>query len=68
MINKPHSSSSSRVSPDMEQMDAVLCSCGIRLSQLQLRQLWAYHSLLRERNADLNLTRVHNFRNMVTKL
>ena len=49
-------------------MDAVLCSCGIRLSQLQLRQLWAYHSLLRERNADLNLTRVHNFNNMVTKL
>jgi 16S rRNA (guanine527-N7)-methyltransferase len=52
----------------MEQMNAVLRSCDIRLSQLQLRQLWAYHSLLREGNADLNLTRVHNFTNMVTKL
>ena len=63
-----HSPSTRRGSPDMEQMDAVSRSCGIRLSPLQLRQLWAYHSLLRERNADLNLTRVHNFTNMVTKL
>jgi 16S rRNA (guanine527-N7)-methyltransferase len=63
-----HLPSSSRTSPDMEEMDAVLSSCGIRLSPRQLRQLWAYHSLLRERNADLNLTRVHNFSNMVTKL
>jgi 16S rRNA (guanine527-N7)-methyltransferase len=65
--NQP-SSSSRRIPPDMVQMDAVLRSCGIYLSQLQLRQLWAYHSLLRERNADLNLTRVHNFANMVLKL
>lgn len=49
-------------------MDAVLRSCGIHLSQIQLRQLWGYHSLLRERNADLNLTRVRNFTNMVLKL
>ena len=62
------SPSSSRGAPDMEQMGAVFRSCGMRLSPLQLRQLWAYHSLLRERNADLNLTRVHNFTNMVTKL
>ena len=62
------SPSSSRGAPDMEQMGAVFRSCGMRLSPLQLRQLWAYHSLLRERNADLNLTRVHNFTNMMTKL
>jgi len=62
------SPSSRRGAPDMAQMDAVFRSCGILLSQLQLRQLWAYHSLLRERNVDLNLTRVHNFTNMVTKL
>jgi 16S rRNA (guanine527-N7)-methyltransferase len=59
---------SGRVPPDMGQMDAVLRSCGIDLSRVQLRQLWAYHSLLREGNADLNLTRVRNFSNMVTKL
>ena len=62
------SPSSRRGAPDMAQMDAVFRSCGILLSQPQLRQLWAYHSLLRERNVDLNLTRVHNFTNMVTKL
>ncbi|MCU0605767.1 MAG: class I SAM-dependent methyltransferase [Desulfobacterales bacterium] len=49
-------------------MDAVLQACGIRLSPAQLRQLWAYHTLLREGNADLNLTRVRNFDNMVLKL
>jgi 16S rRNA (guanine(527)-N(7))-methyltransferase RsmG len=54
--------------PDMARMDAVLRSCGIHLSALQLQQLWAYHSLLRERNPDLNLTRVRNFTNMVIKL
>ena len=52
----------------MERLDAVLRSCGLRLSELQLRQLWAYHSLLREGNPDLNLTRVRNFTNMVLKL
>jgi 16S rRNA (guanine527-N7)-methyltransferase len=65
---KPTSPSSIRAAPDMEQMDAVLQSCGIRLSRLQLRQLWAYHTLLREGNAELNLTRVRNFANMVLKL
>jgi 16S rRNA (guanine(527)-N(7))-methyltransferase RsmG len=52
----------------MAQMDAVLCSCGIRLSERQLDQLWSYHRLLRESNPDLNLTRVRGFDNMVLKL
>jgi len=68
MLKKQPSSSLLRSSPDMTQMDAVLRSCGIGLSRVQLHQLWAYHSLLRERNADLNLTRVRNFTNMVLKL
>ncbi len=49
-------------------MAAILSSCGLNLTQTQLGQLWTYHSLLRERNPDLNLTRVHNFANMVLKL
>jgi 16S rRNA (guanine527-N7)-methyltransferase len=49
-------------------MDAIFRSCGIRLSPRQLKQFWAYHSLLRERNAELNLTRIHNFTQMVLKL
>jgi len=52
----------------MAKMEAVFRSCGIHLAPLQLRQFWAYHSLLRERNAELNLTRVHNFTNMLLKL
>lgn len=68
VIKKQPPSSPRRVLPDMAQMDAVLRSCGIHLSQVQLRQLWGYHSLLRERNADLNLTRIHHFTNMVLKL
>ena len=33
-----------------------------------MRQLWVYHQLLRQHNPELNLTRVHNFTNMVLKL
>jgi 16S rRNA (guanine527-N7)-methyltransferase len=68
MFEKKPLSSSRRTLPDAAQMDAVLRSCGIHLSRIQINQLWAYHSLLRERNADLNLTRIHNFDNMVLKL
>lgn len=49
-------------------MDAILRSCNITLSQKQLDQLWAYHGLLRRSNQALNLTRIHNFDNMVIKL
>lgn len=49
-------------------MDAILRDCGIALSRHQLGQLWAYHNLLRQSNPELNLTRIHNFRNMVEKL
>jgi 16S rRNA (guanine(527)-N(7))-methyltransferase RsmG len=49
-------------------MDALLQSCGINLAPSQLRQLWAYHQLLRQHDAELNLTRIRNFENMVVKL
>jgi 16S rRNA (guanine527-N7)-methyltransferase len=52
----------------MEAMGKILGACGLDLSEAGLRQLWTYHSLLRERNPDLNLTRIHNFANMVLKL
>jgi len=35
---------------------------------MQKRQFWVYHNLLRRHNALLNLTRIHNFDNMVLKL
>lgn len=57
-----------RPEADPERMDAILRACGIRLSPVQLGQLWAYHGRLREGNAELNLTRVRNFESMVIKL
>ena len=38
-----------------------------RLTAAQYDQLWAYHRMLRAANAELNLTRIHNFENMVLK-
>jgi 16S rRNA (guanine527-N7)-methyltransferase len=67
-FEKRRSSSAPVAEPSADQMDAIFRSCGISLSKVQLRQLWAYHSLLRERNPDLNLTRIRNFDNMVLKL
>lgn len=43
-------------------------SADIHLPQEGLEQLWKYHQLLRRYNPELNLTRIHNFANMVMKL
>jgi 16S rRNA (guanine527-N7)-methyltransferase len=48
-------------------LGAILTRCGIALDAAQRAQLWRYHQLLRSANADLNLTRIHNFENMVLK-
>ncbi len=49
-------------------MGEILRGCGIRLPEPALDLLWAYHSLIREHNPELNLTRVRNFRRMVLLL
>ena len=49
-------------------MAALIEGAGIFLSDVQLHQLWSYHKLLRRCNPELNLTRIHNFNNMVMKL
>ena len=53
--------------PGRDLLEAILNRSGIRLRPEQLDQLWAYHGMLRAANADLNLTRIHNFENMVQK-
>ncbi len=55
------------VRPGPEALDAILKRCGIVLDRAQLETLWRYHRMLREANARLNLTRIHNFENMVLK-
>ena len=57
-----------RRAPSPGGMAALLERCGIVLSSAQIEQLWTYHQLLRQYNTELNLTRIHNFDNMVIKL
>jgi len=54
--------------PGPDGMEALLNACGINLAPSQLKQLWAYHQLLRQHDVKLNLTRIRNFENMVVKL
>ena len=50
-----------------DSLIAIVKECGLSLSSTQFDQLWAYHGLLRAANPDLNMTRIHNFENMVLK-
>lgn len=53
--------------PSRSSLETILRRCGIDLAPDQHDALWAYHGLLREANAELNLTRIHQFENMVLK-
>ena len=53
--------------PSRSSLQAILERCGLSLNPAQYDQLWAYHGLLRSANAERNLTRIHNFENMVLK-
>jgi 16S rRNA (guanine(527)-N(7))-methyltransferase RsmG len=53
--------------PGRHSLPEIVERCGLSLSATQYDQLWAYHTLLRAANAELNLTRIHNFENMVLK-
>lgn len=54
--------------PSPRLLAAILEESGIRPTAAQLKQLWTYHQWLRKHNEELNLTRIHNFENMVRKL
>jgi 16S rRNA (guanine527-N7)-methyltransferase len=53
--------------PGLKAIEGILKRCGILLDGAQLGLLWRYHQMLRAANAQLNLTRIHNFENMVLK-
>jgi len=53
--------------PSLELMKRLLDRSGIRLSAPQLGLLWRYHSLIRKRNQDRELTRIIEFRSVVEK-
>jgi 16S rRNA (guanine(527)-N(7))-methyltransferase RsmG len=55
------------MTPGRTSLETIISGCGIALDRSQLDQLWGYHRMLRSANAELNLTRIHNFENMVLK-
>ena len=55
------------MTPGRTSLEAIISGCGIALDGAQLDRLWGYHRMLRSANAELNLTRIHNFENMVLK-
>jgi 16S rRNA (guanine(527)-N(7))-methyltransferase RsmG len=55
------------MSPGPQSLATILMRCGIVLDEPQFNSLWRYHQMLRKANAELNLTRIHNFDNMVLK-
>jgi 16S rRNA (guanine(527)-N(7))-methyltransferase RsmG len=57
-----------QVPPAAHTMGQLFDRCGVSLTRTQCDQLWTYHGLLRQHNQMLNLTRIHNFTNMVLKL
>src|SRR3954454_14005354 len=55
------------MSPSRRALQELIEGRGLSLEAAQYDQLWAYHRLLRAANAELDLTRIHNFENMVLK-
>lgn len=52
---------------DQDRMAADLRSAGIHLKKDALDRLWSFHRILRERNRELNLTRLYSYETMVRK-
>ena len=51
----------------LKDMQTILQEAEISLDYKAISLLWRYHQLLRDANSKLNLTRIHNFENMVRK-
>lgn len=53
--------------PSPERLRALCESHGVELTEEQTKQLWTFHTFLREKNRELNMTRLYNFETMVAK-
>ncbi|MGE5841932.1 MAG: 16S rRNA (guanine(527)-N(7))-methyltransferase RsmG, partial [Deltaproteobacteria bacterium] len=53
--------------PGLPSLREWFIRSGLALSEKQIQQIWQYHSLLRKRNAEYDLTRIYQFDNMVQK-
>lgn len=56
-----------RAQPGPDSLKRWFERSGLPLKEHQYLQLWRYHGLIRKRNAELDLTRIHQFDNMVQK-
>jgi 16S rRNA (guanine527-N7)-methyltransferase len=57
----------SPLTPGPKAIGTILKRCGVELDEAQLGLLWRYHQMLRQANAQLNLTRIHRFESIVLK-
>jgi 16S rRNA (guanine(527)-N(7))-methyltransferase RsmG len=53
--------------PGLPALKKLFEKSNLTLSEKQYSQLWLYHTLLREKNAEYDLTRIYQFDNMVQK-
>ena len=53
------------VHPSPDSMRELFLSCDLSLSEVELDQFWRFHQLLRSRNLECDLTRLHNYESMV---
>jgi 16S rRNA (guanine(527)-N(7))-methyltransferase RsmG len=67
MQRRPHPASRSGPPPSPQRLRGMLAGAGIRLDEQALDRLWRYHTLLRSRNDDRDLTRIVGFEPMVIK-
>jgi len=71
--SKPRSRAPERFQPVREEtpsaarLSQMFAACGMRLSEAQVNQFWTFHQLLRRRNDELDLTRLHGFETIVLK-
>lgn len=50
-----------------DRLGEDLAAAGISLQPSALKQLWMFHTILRERNRELNLTRLHSYETILRK-
>ena len=53
--------------PGLPALKAWFVRCNLPLTEQQYKKLWQYHILLREKNAEYDLTRIYQFDSMVQK-
>jgi 16S rRNA (guanine(527)-N(7))-methyltransferase RsmG len=64
---KTRPKSRKKIEPGREALVALFQDNGIQLDPAMADRFWQFHQLLRARNQELDLTRIHNFEAMVLK-